>query len=434
MNILISAFACDPFGGSEPGIGWGTVYYNAMAGDQVWCLTLKENQAHIERFLAEHPIDNLHFSYLEPPAIWQFLLRLKWELGIYPFYLSWQKLALRHARELAKTVSFDIVHHASYGSLQLASQLWRLPVPFIFGPLGGGQKAPSTLRKYLHKGWLLESLRDTMSTMLTTVLPNTRRAIRKSAVTLVVNSDTDQLARKLGATSIQYFLDTGLKPEFVPDSYPERPVTSELRVLWLGKFMPRKGVPLLLDVFAGLPDDVPIRLTLVGGGPDESFVHRRIKELGLEDRVTCTGQLPFEEVKKYYREHDVFIFCSLRETFGSQLLEAMAYGLPIVTLDLHGASKFVPDEAGIKVPVGSVEQTLAGLREAILTFQREPQRRAACGKVSYATAQYHLWPARIQRLRQIYQEHLSSVERVVTRQPVASEGAPSAVTEVCSKS
>src|SRR5208283_2053083 len=71
------------------------------------------------------------------------------------------------------------------------------------------------------------------------------------------------------------------------------------------------------------------------------------------------------ELRRAYAEHDALIFTSLRDTFGSQLLEAMAMGVPIITLDLHGAHDWLPDVASIKVPVGGPAETVRNLAGAI---------------------------------------------------------------------
>ena len=59
------------------------------------------------------------------------------------------------------------------------------------------------------------------------------------------------------------------------------------------------------------------------------------------------------------------LFTSLRDSFGSQVLEAMAMGLPIICLDLHGAHDFVPDAASLKVSIGSPGETVHNLAGAI---------------------------------------------------------------------
>ena len=101
-------------------------------GHQVWCLTIPDSQAAIENHLATHPNEvpgsgQLHFKYVTVPGWVRFLGR--WQFGVYLQYMVWQYQAWRVARRLEPQVHFDLVHHATYGSLQMASWLWRLRKP-----------------------------------------------------------------------------------------------------------------------------------------------------------------------------------------------------------------------------------------------------------------------------------------------------------------
>ena len=85
MKLLLSAFDCDPYAGSEAAIGWGWTYYNALAGHEVWCITQAKNKENLEKFCTAHPIPNLHFIFVEVDA--QKRIHKIPTLAIYSFYL-----------------------------------------------------------------------------------------------------------------------------------------------------------------------------------------------------------------------------------------------------------------------------------------------------------------------------------------------------------
>jgi glycosyltransferase involved in cell wall biosynthesis len=91
-------------------------------------------------------------------------------------------------------------------------------------------------------------------------------------------------------------------------------------------------------------------------------------------------------VKAFYLKSDVFLFCSLRESFGSQMLEAMAFGLPVIALDHQGVRAFVPDAAGIKVPVTKPSETVQRLADAVTYLYRHPEKRLAARRYAYEYA------------------------------------------------
>lgn len=404
MNILISAYDCDPYAGSEAAIGWGWTYYNALEGNRVWCITREEHRENIEAFCKANPMDNLSFIFLEGSSPLFKLYNKIPTLGLYAYYLHWQWEAYRIAASLSQEVALDLVHHVSYGSLQLGTYMWKLPVPLIFGPIGGGQFTHAMFKPYFYKEWWKEKLRALISIVLTEVLPNTRRALKKAAFVPVTNDETFALAAKLGSTKIDYFLDTGIKPAFFPEHWAPKTPSKEMKVLWVGRMLPRKGLLLALEVFENLPSEYPITLTVLGGGPDLTYMREKVEEKKLTDRVKCLGKVPFETVADYYQNHDVFFFSSVRDSFGSQLLEAMTYKLPILALDMFGAKMFVPKEAGIKVPVKDIEQSIQGLVDGLIYFYKNPQARIVAGEAGFRFATSESWPVRIHRMQEKYRE------------------------------
>ena len=404
MNLLLSAYACRPNTGTEPGVGWSWAWHLAQQGNEVWCFTGLHNRSFVETYLRKHPMAHLHMVYVATPLLIEWLRRKHFRMFSYLHYWFWQRAAYRYARRLRRHVAFDVVHHATYGSLQMGSLLWKLNLPFIFGPVGGGQSAPRAFRSYLKKGWYVEQLRTFFSNSVLVNVYHTAATLRSAGLVLTTNDETYARARQLGARNVKMALDSGLPVEFYPPQVPERPATRTLRLLWVGSMLPRKGVSLLLDVIAPLPDT--ITLTLVGGGVQEKLIRARIDQLGIGHRVSCTGRVPFEQIKDYYASHDVFIFCSLRDSFGTQLLEAMAYGLPIITLDHQGAHTFVPDRAGIKVPPTDIRTTIARLQEAIRYLQAHPDERAAMGQCGYAFALRHQWPKKVRDMMHEYDHFL----------------------------
>ncbi|MCC3158528.1 glycosyltransferase [Hymenobacter sp. 15J16-1T3B] len=401
MNVLLSAYACNPRHGGESGNGFHWAWEHAQQGHQVWCLVSTFEREDLDSYLAEHAHDpvaqRLHVVYVSVAAWVLFLYR--WQFGVYLHYLVWQHQALRQARLLEREVNFDLVHHATYGSLQMGSELWRLGKPLIFGPVGGGQRAPKAFRRYMPGWFKTETMRDAIGWLLMTLSPNARQTLRHAALVLAGNRETADLARRLGARRVELFLDTGLPESFYGRQYAERAAGPELRLLWLARLYPRKALPLVLEALAQVAPGVRFHLTVIGDGPLGPLVPGWIAKYGLTDRVTWRGEVPWPLIQGEMLAHDVFLFGSLRDSFASQFLEAMACGLPIITLNHQGARDFIPDSAAIKVPVTTPEATSAALARAVEQLAAAPRRRAAMGRAAYEYALTQTWPARAARFR-----------------------------------
>lgn len=88
----------------------------------------------------------------------------------------------------------------------------------------------------------------------------------------------------------------------------------------------------------------PVHLLLIGEGPFRPVLERRITQLGLEAQVTLVGRVSPDRVRDYYGLADLFVFASRSETQGMVLLEAMAFGLPVVAVRASGVNDVMRNE------------------------------------------------------------------------------------------
>lgn len=400
MRILLSAYACRPNAGSEPGVGWNWATHLAARGMDVHVLVAKRNQEPIEAGLRANPIPYLHFTYVSVPHEWA-----KKNEAVH--YVLWQRAALKAAKELARKFRFQVAHHVTYASVHVPSQLWRLGIPVVFGPVGGGQTAPASMLKYFGA----ERSKERRRTLVTGSLkfsPLHRHWLQRMGHILAANRDTLNLVRSLGCKEASLMCDTAIPADYfapAPRNFEER--STALKLLWVGRMLTRKALPLALDALREVQGNVT--LTLAGDGIDPSTVHQMIRERNLQQRVFWKGsRLTFEELRTAYAEHDAMLFTSLRDSFGSQLLEALAMGLPVITLDLHGAHDFVPEGAALKVAVGEPDETASNLARAIERYGSLPvSSKNEMSMRAWTFAKTLSWPERAEIAERLYKQILS---------------------------
>ena len=400
MKLLVSAYACNPNKGSEQGNGWNLAYQMSKLGHEVWCFTNTKGKEDIEAFLENEPNENLHIVFVEVPNILEKLY--KYQPGVYLHYVYWQRKASNIALKLHKKVRFDLIHHITLASPQLGSGMWKLGIPFVYGPLGGGQVAPKNFERYFYQWIKQEKRRDQVSNLLLKYNKNTYKALKKADLIFVTNEETHDLVSQFKPQRVEYFLDTSLPETFFPDQLPERKTDGPIKLLWVGRIFARKGLPLVLEGLAKVDQTIPFELTIVGDGPLGYKVPELIKESGLQENVNWVGRIPWHEVKEAYMNHDVFLFCSLRDSFGSQFLEALAYGLPVVTLNHQGTKIFVPDEASIKVDVNHPDETTQQIANAIKELYQNPEKRVQMGKHGFEYAANKTWTKKAVEINQKY--------------------------------
>ncbi len=123
-----------------------------------------------------------------------------------------------------------------------------------------------------------------------------------------------------------------------------RPSIIDSDFLFVGRLIPEKGVDFLLRALAVLKAEIPdFRAVIVGDGPERGKLENLSRELGLNENVLFTGFLrDYADVIALMKSSKVFTFPSRREGFGMVVLEAMASGLPVVTVNHPmNASRFL---------------------------------------------------------------------------------------------
>ena len=396
MRLLLSAYACRPGEGSEAGSGWGWATHLAARGITVHVLTSSNNRDVIEVELQRREYPNLSFSFV--------IAAIDRSDGSGLHYASWQWSILGVARQLFKDAPFDLVHHVTFGSIHVPTQLWRLGVPTLFGPIGGGQTAPLSMLSYF-KGSRLKELVRSAQTFLLRASPLHNAWLKRMTCVFATNEETVALAHLLGAPRVYLGLDTGLPDDIFPPA-PRSFSTRQgpLRLLWTGRIMARKALSLTLDSLAyANRNGVVATLTVIGDGVPGATLKEMLASRGLERVVSLLGRQSWEKVQMAYRSHDGFLFTSLRDSFGSQHLEAMAHGLPLIHLRLHGAKVFVPSAAALQVEVKGRKETVQALGEAILRFASfSCQQRNSMSRAGWEAAQEFSWTKRAARAEQFY--------------------------------
>lgn len=188
-----------------------------------------------------------------------------------------------------------------------------------------------------------------------------------------------EVLRAYGVTAPAEIIPTGLEPEsFVPGDgaafrarhgiAPGRPV-----LVHVGRVAFEKNIGFLLDVTVRVKETVPDVLFLVAGeGPALPALKRRAEELGLRDNTLFVGYLDrHRELPDCYRAGDLFVFASRTETQGLVLLEAMAQGVPLVSVAEMGAADVLRNGQGVLVAEHEVEDFSA---KVLRLLGDEPER------------------------------------------------------------
>lgn len=120
-------------------------------------------------------------------------------------------------------------------------------------------------------------------------------------------------------------------------------------ILFLARVTKAKGIMLSLEVFKELSQRYPdMKYTVVGDGTDLDEAKAYVKEQAIPN-VTFTGALSGEKLTEKFKQADLYLFTSYHEGMPTSVLEAMAFGLPIVTHPVGGMVDFFDENMGFAV-------------------------------------------------------------------------------------
>lgn len=399
LRVLISAYACEPGKGSEPGVGWNVAREMAKRHD-VWVLTRANNRPAVEAELATNPVPSLTFVYYDLPAY------LRWwkkgGRGARSYYYLWQFGAIPIARNLHRTVRFDVAHHVTFVKYWTPSLLAFVPIRFIWGPVGGGESAPPAFRRGLSApGRRYERLRDA-GRWLGERDPFVRLTAWRSAIALGTTEETAERLHFLGCTRIRALPAVALAQDELPRTKKQTISNGSPRFLSIGQLLHLKGFHLGLRAFAAaaVPD---AEYWLIGEGPERARLEALAASLGVAQRVRFLGQIPREQVLAHLKDCTALVHPSLHDSGGWVSLEAMAASKPVICLDLGGPAVQVTAETGFKVPAETPDQAVKELAAAMIRVASDPDLRSNMGAFGrQRVRELFTWEKKAQAFEQLY--------------------------------
>jgi len=408
VKVLMCAYACRPNRGSEPGVGWNWVR-QAAKSNEVWALTRTCNRHVIERELEQRPIPNLHFVYYDIPGWSGFQKQYPRSPRLY--FLLWQLSAVPLCRRLHRRIGFDVAHHVTFVTFDYPSCLAWLKCPFIWGPVGGGEKAPLAFYPTFRLGAIIHELKRDAVKLAMPFNPFVLWTMVKAKRIIATTKETHRALPPWAQAKTIVARAEGIELEGEPVTRDGSPSDHGLRVLYVGRLVHWKGVHLAIQAFAqflkGNPD---AHFTMHMDGPERPRLEKLAADLGLDSEIEFDITGTYAEVLRMYDRHDVLLFPSLRDTGGFAVVEAMSRGLPVICLDRGGPADSVTDDVGIKVPARNPPQTIHDLAAALQHLSADPQLRARMSEAGrQRVADVFQWNGMSILLRELYDSVVSEV-------------------------
>lgn len=391
LNILISAHELNPYGGSECAEGWNVVsrlgkYHNLTVlyarGSQ---FNPHSYENALKDYFSTHPNSyNIEFIPIGQTRMTLFLSQInkrltkkKGSIGnpflYYLGYSLWQKKAYQVAKSLCKVKRFDIIHHLTSISFREPGLLWKLPVPFVWGPTGGMSKIPFQFFKFIgYKTFSKELIRNSVNKIQFYSNIRIRKAIKRSALIYTFSKEDQSIFYKRSGERPKVLLDSAaISVEKIERNSPNR--SNLISIVWCGELVKRKSLEIILYAISKDPAlKEKIVLKVVGSGPLDGYYKDLAKNLGVNSCIEWFGQVNRKSVFDIMSNSDLLMHSSYREATSHVIPEALSHGLPVICHDINGMSIAVDDKCGLKVPLISPEKSIEGFKEALIKLLDNP--------------------------------------------------------------
>ena len=335
MNILLSAYSCEPNTGSESEISWRWVKYLSKTKNNIYVITRKTNKKKIQNY----KLKKVKFLYYDLPNIIIHLIKGgRNKPNSYLYFFLWQVGIFFNFFSFIKKKKFDYIHHITLGSYRIPSLLCYFDSKFIYGPLAGGETTPRELiENFSLKGRIIEKLR-LISNRLIKFSPVVNYTMSKSHKIFLTSKDClkyiPEKQRKkcsimpaLSNNKIKYNFKKKIKNK---------------KIYFAGRLVEWKGIILLLKIFKKISsNNNAIKLNIYGDGPCKKEIKNFIEKNKFNKKIKLYGKLNQQKFIKEIKKNDLLVFPTFRDSGGFVILEALNNNINILTTNAGGPNTLI---------------------------------------------------------------------------------------------
>ena len=374
----MSAFSCLPRRGSEPGVGWNWAIQASRNDDlEIYVLTRTKCKDKIEAEKRNLNIPNLHFLYCNSSA------KLR-EKSIYLEYIHWQWKSYFFLKKKMKEIEPDLIWFLTFGNAFLPIFVHLLKVPFVWGPIGGGEHVNQKFyrnmpfkQKAAHYLKLALIKTAKMNPIVLSPAKHAKRIVVRTRETAVL------FPRRYQNKIIQC-LETCIDIEEVRKSARKFCVQlpqDKIKICYTGRLTSMKNVRMLVNAVIRINKVENVcNLYLLGNGEEFYDIMELVKTNKMQENIFLLGERNREESLAYVKHSDIFAFPSLREAGTWSLMEAMALGKACICMDGSGMKEIANGNAAIKIPITSPEESENDFERKLGIFIKDKDLRRKLGE------------------------------------------------------
>ena len=236
--------------------------------------------------------------------------------------------------------------------------------------------------------------------------PTLRRTYSSASKILIVGKYMLDLIPQEFHNKTEVLLEAGIDLDELPKTIKDE-TGGIFKILYVGRIVPYKGLEFLINALSKINKRLlsKTQLNIVGDGGEYALKCKKISnELGLDNYVKFHGSVPHDKICYWYANSDVFCFPSLAETSGNVILEAMAMGLPVISVNCGGPSEILDQETGILIdPISPefLEHQIASAIEGLASNREQIVKLGTAARIRVFNE--FSWDAKGRKLKAVYE-------------------------------
>ena len=406
ISVIINVYACNPYWGSEQGLGWNWVKHLGRYC-KLYVITEGEFKDNIEKELSKLAYsENITFYYNPLPDK---VRKMCWNQGdwrFYYYYDKWQKITLKIAQEIIKDNQIDLIHQLNMGGFREPGYLWEINnIPFIWGPVDAKERFPL---KYTDKAGakvlLFLKVKNTLTKLQLLYSRKVRNAVRNSQIIVSSTSDSIRTFQKYFNKESVLIHDTACNLIEFCEVEKNIDPNEIFNILWVGKFDFRKQLDLALLTIKEVKH-LNVKFHIVGGTNEQELKYKKIAfDLGIADCCVWHGLVNHYEIHQLMQKSDLLFFTSVAEGTPTVVSEAICNHLPILCFETCGQGDVVTALVGKKIRLSNPSQSIKEFSNEISYLYNNRKELKLLSENCNSVKHNHTWEYRASQMIELYKK------------------------------
>ena len=398
-KILYIAYGCEPYVGSEQGVGWNWALGLSKFAD-VTVLTRENNREIINNWV-EINQSTLKFIYYDLKGLLKKFKR--GERGLYLYFCAWRKGVHKMCKKMDLN-KYDLIWDTNFGNMFLPTYIYKYSIQSVVGPIGFGQGIRKEFAKRYNfsiriKHFIKRKLLG--SSRIVEVLAS--KALKSDKI-ICSSPWAFHMLKNVYRDKSMTVIHNGINIYEIDKMNDETNKTKSdfFNILSIGRFVDTKELEIAIKAIFTIKEYKEIKLHIIGWGTEEQRLKQLVKEYNLIDNVIFHGKQNHREVIIFMKNCKILLMPSMSEVLSTTVMEAMACRCLPLLMDIPAHTLLADETCSIKVKADTPEQAVEGFSQAILKCYNDRPMMEDMSENARKRAQgYFDWSCREKDLKEV---------------------------------